>query len=54
MYKDNFERNIDEGWYFFIDVVGALNPNTSISYQLEKIKKLKDIILCFLNIHNNP
>ena len=54
MYKDNFERNIDEGWYFFIDVIGASNPNTSISYQLEKIKKLKDIVLCFLNIHNNP
>jgi hypothetical protein len=26
----------------------------SIFYQLEKIKKLKDIILSFLNIHNNP
>jgi hypothetical protein len=54
MYKDNLERNIDEGWYFFIDVVGASNPNLSIFYQLEKIKKLKDIILSFLNIHNNP
>lgn len=54
MYKDKIERDINDAWYFFIDIVGASNPNLSIFYQLEKIKKLKDIIGSFLNAINNP
>jgi hypothetical protein len=54
MDKDRVERGIREGWYFFIDIVGVSDPIVSIFYQLEKIKKLKDIIENFLNGHYNP
>jgi hypothetical protein len=54
MYKDKIERDIGDGWYFFIDIVGASDPNLSILCQLEKIRKLKYIIECFLNTNNNP
>ena len=54
MYKDKIESDIDDAWYFFIDIVGASNPNLSILHQLEKIKKLKDIIGSFLNATDNP
>ena len=43
MYKDKTESDINDALYFFIDIVGASNPNLSILHQLEKIKKLKDI-----------
>jgi len=42
MYKDKIDRDINDAWYFFIDIVGASNPSLSIACQLEKIKKLKD------------
>ena len=32
----------------------SVNPNLSILCQLEKIRKLKHIIECFLNTNNNP
>ena len=54
MDKDKVERDINEAWYFFIDIVGASNPTLSILCQLEKIKKLKNIIENFLNSHYNP
>src|ERR687890_494321 len=54
MDKDKAERDINEGWYFFIDIVGASDPSLSILCQLEKIKKLKYIIENFLNSHQNP
>ncbi|MGN6559989.1 MAG: hypothetical protein ACTHJ2_05625 [Candidatus Nitrosocosmicus sp.] len=53
MFEDNLE-NGDQGWYFFIDIVGASNPNLSISCQLEKIKILKSIIESYLNDHDHP
>ena len=54
MDNDKVERDISEGWYFFIDIVGASYPSLSILCQLEKIKKLKHIIENFLNSHYNP
>jgi hypothetical protein len=54
MYKDKIASDINDAWYFFIDIVGASNPNLSILHQLEKIKKLKDIIGSFLNAIDNP
>jgi len=54
MDKDKVERDINEGWYFFIDIVGASDPSLLISYQLKKIKKLKSMIENFLNSHYNP
>jgi hypothetical protein len=54
MYKDKIDRDINDAWYFFIDIVGASNPSLSIACQLEKIKKLKNIIESFLNANNNP
>ena len=54
MVKDMVERDINEGWYFFIDIVGASDPSLSILCQLEKIKKLKKIIENFLNKYYNP
>jgi hypothetical protein len=54
MDNDKVERAINEGWYFFIDIVGASDPSLSILCQLEKIKKLKHIIENFLNSNYNP
>ncbi|MER5176681.1 MAG: adenylate/guanylate cyclase domain-containing protein [Candidatus Nitrosocosmicus sp.] len=54
MNNDKIERAIGDGWYFFIDIIGASNPILSITCQLEKIIKLIDIIESFLNIHHNP
>ena len=42
------ERDIGDGWYFFIDIVVRVpDSNLSISCQLEKIRKLKYIIYVF-------
>jgi hypothetical protein len=54
MDKDMVERDIHEGWYFFINIVGASDPSLSILCQLEKIKKLKKTIGNFLNKYYNP
>src|SRR5919107_3139807 len=54
MDNDKVERDINKGWYFFIDIVGASDPSLSILCQLEKIKKLKYMIENFLNSHYNP
>jgi len=54
MDNDKVERAINEGWYFFIDIVGASDQSLSILCQLEKIKKLKHIIENFLNSNYNP
>ena len=38
-------------WYFFIDIVGSSNPNIKLNTQIEKIKKLVQIIKDFLLTH---
>lgn len=35
-------------WYFFVDIVGSSNPNIKLNTQIEKIKKLVQIIKDFL------
>lgn len=53
MSKDEL-GSVDHGWYFFIDIVGASNPNLSMPCQLEKIKTLKGVIESYLNNYNHP
>ncbi|MDQ2684477.1 MAG: hypothetical protein M3Y25_01385 [Thermoproteota archaeon] len=43
-----FEKDLEDGWYFFIDIVGSSNPNLSISCQLEKINTIKSLISSYL------
>jgi hypothetical protein len=47
-------KNIDDGWYFFIDIVGSSNPNLSITCQLEKINKIKGLIAKYLETVGEP
>ena len=48
------KQSIGDGWYFFIDIVGSSDPNLSISSQLEKINRLKDLISRFLDTQKHP
>ncbi len=48
MNRKDFEKDIEDGWYFFIDIVGSSNPNLSISCQLEKIAIIKGLITSYL------
>src|SRR5690349_20932699 len=47
-------KNIDDGWYFFIDIIGSSNPNLSITCQLEKINKIKGLIAKYLESVGEP
>ena len=38
MNRNDLSQSIDDGWYFFIDIVGSSDPNLSISSQLKKDK----------------
>ena len=49
MNKKGLEKNIEDGWYFFIDIVGSSNPNLSISCQMEKISIIKSLIASYLS-----
>ena len=48
------KKDIEDGWYFFIDIVGSSNPNLSITCQLEKIDKIKGLIKSFLTSIKDP
>ncbi|VFJ13199.1 adenylate/guanylate cyclase domain-containing protein [Candidatus Nitrosocosmicus franklandus] len=53
MNKKRLERDIQDGWYFFIDIVGSSNPNLSISSQLEKISIIRNLIASYLSTLGN-
>ena len=42
---------MSQEWYFFVDIVGSSNPNIKLNTQIEKIKKLVQIIKDFLLTH---
>jgi class 3 adenylate cyclase len=44
----------NEGWFFFIDIVGASNPALSIDRQLKKIEKVVESIEKYLSENSNP
>lgn len=48
------QKDIEDGWYFFIDIVGSSNPNLSITCQLEKINTIKDFIASYLTSIGDP
>lgn len=48
------KKDIEDGWYFFIDIVGSSNPNLSITCQLEKINTIKDFITSYLTSIGDP
>lgn len=48
------KRIINDGWYFFIDIVGSSDPNLLIFHQLEKIEQVRKIIINFLKEHGSP
>ncbi|MDN5845624.1 MAG: hypothetical protein L0H53_05045 [Candidatus Nitrosocosmicus sp.] len=54
MNGNDLKQSIDDGWYFFIDIVGSSDPNLSISSQLEKINRIKDLISRFLKTKKHP
>ena len=54
MNGNDLSQSIDDGWYFFIDIVCSSDPNLSISSQLKKINRIKDLISRFLGTHEHP
>lgn len=54
MTKDDFLQNINDGWYFFIDIIDSSDPNLTIYNQLKKINHIKDVISAYLECHKNP
>ena len=42
----------NEGWFFYIDIVGASNPALSIDRQLKKIEKVVESIDNYLRVNN--
>jgi len=54
MNGNDLKQSIGDGWYFFIDIVGSSDPNLSISNQLEKINRLKELISGFLDTQKHP
>ena len=54
MNGNDLKQSIGDGWYFFIDIVGSSDPNLSISSQLKKINRIKDLISGFLDTQKYP
>jgi hypothetical protein len=54
MNRKRLEKDIEDGWFFFVDIVGSSNPNLSISCQLDKINIIKSLIASYLSTLGDP